>query len=241
MTVGEREFRGSERFRVQRRLGAGGFGVVYQAFDQERREEVALKALRDDNVEALFRLKREFRALADIAHPNLVRLHELLADGDRWFFTMELIEGGSFLHFVRGVPFPDRADSTDRTAAASPPGSPAAPSPMPSGDARKLMALGLDGTPDSESAGPPPLDAERLRSGLRQAVAGIQALHRAGQLHRDIKPSNVLVSREGRVVLLDFGMVTDLSLTGSKRSVSVVGTPAYMSPEQGSARPLTEA
>ena len=72
---------------------------------------VALKALRDGNVEALFRLKREFRALADLAHTNLVRLHELLAREDQWFFTMELIDGVNFLEYVRGTPFPNRGES----------------------------------------------------------------------------------------------------------------------------------
>jgi serine/threonine protein kinase len=242
MTVGEQEFRGTERFRIQRCLGAGGFGVVYQAFDQQRGESVALKALRDGSVEALFRLKREFRALADIAHPNLVRLHELLGEGDQWFFTMELIEGMDFLQFVGGAPFRERADSAERTLPApSPHSSPVSP-PMPSAAARDHLAIGVEGAGDPDSTGPgPQLDTERLRFGLRQAVWGIQALHRAGQLHRDIKPSNVLVARDGRVVLLDFGVVTDLSVAGSKRSISVVGTPAYMSPEQGSARPLSEA
>src|SRR5262249_9411003 len=231
MTVGEQEFRGTERFRVQRRLGAGGVGVVYQAFDQQHGESVALKALRDGNVEALFRLKREFRALADIAHPNLIRLHELLGEGGQWFFTMELIDGVNFLQYVRGAPFRGPSDSTDSTDPAPSPFSPKA-----------LPAPGVDELHDADFEGAaPPLDADRLRSGLRQAVAGIQALHRAGQLHRDIKPSNVLVARDGRVILLDFGMVTDLSLTGSKRSISVVGTPAYMSPEQGSGKPLEAA
>jgi serine/threonine protein kinase len=238
MTLGnEQEFRGTERFVIERRLGAGGFGVVYRAFDRERQTVVALKALRDGNVEALFRLKREFRALADITHPNLVTLHELLADGDQWFFTMELVEGVNFIEYVRGVPISSRSDSSENTepyrASASP--------RFGSGDAAALLRLGLGRSAAPEPALPLLVDPDRVRLGLRQCVAGLQALHRAGQLHRDIKPSNVLISREGRLVLLDFGMATDLSTTGSKKSISVVGTPAYMSPEQGSAGALSEA
>ena len=217
--VKEEEFRGTERFQIQRRLGAGAFGVVYQAFDRERNCVVALKTLRESNVEALYRLKREFRALADIVHPNLITLHELLTHGEQWFFTMELVEGVNFLQFVRG-------ELPITPALPDEPTSPAAPEQTPARDQAT-----------SRHPGRP----ERIRSALRQVVAGLQALHRAGQLHRDIKPSNVLITGEGRLVLLDFGLATDLSLTGSKRTSSIVGTPAYMSPEQGSAKPLSPA
>src|SRR5262245_12773400 len=166
----EQGFAGTERFQIQRRLGAGGFGVVYQALDRNRGVVVALKALQDGNVEALFRLKREFRALADIAHTNLIRLYELLAHDDQWFFTMELVDGVNFLQFVRGTPFPDPADSVEQTDVLSSP-----PSPVPSGAARELMALGL-GTHGPDSFAPPPLLPDRLREALRQAVRGIQAL-----------------------------------------------------------------
>src|SRR5262249_7160955 len=98
----EEEFRGTEQFVVQRRLGEGSFGVVYQAMDRKRGRPVALKTLRDGNVEALYRLKQEFRALTDIVHRNLVPLYELLVHEDRWFFTMELIEGVNFLQYVAG-------------------------------------------------------------------------------------------------------------------------------------------
>ena len=230
------DFGGTDRFSIESRLGAGGFGVVYRAYDRERRNVVAVKALRRAESDALYRFKHEFRSLADISHPNLVALYELLSEKEQWFFTMELVEGVNFLDHVRGM--------RSRGHAASAAGTQPLPTPKPSiasEAAPDLLRLGLRTPESSESVVVPPFDPHVLRSALRQAVAGIQALHRAGQLHRDIKPSNVLISNEGRVVLLDFGLVTDLSLSGSKRSSSVVGTPAYMSPEQGSSLPLSQS
>ena len=95
-------FQGTERFTVERHLGAGAFGVVYQVFDHQLQERVALKTLHKDNAGALYRFKREFRVLSDLNHPNLVTLYELLSDGEQWFFTMELLDGQNFLEYVCG-------------------------------------------------------------------------------------------------------------------------------------------
>jgi tetratricopeptide (TPR) repeat protein len=90
-----------KRFRVLRQLGEGGMGVVYEAHDDERGARVALKTVPNMTPAALARFKREFRAVADVQHPNLVSLGELVAEGDKWFFTMELVEGGDFLEHVQ--------------------------------------------------------------------------------------------------------------------------------------------
>ena len=89
----EAEFRGTERFTVLRRLGAGGMGVVYAVHDGVRHEAIALKTLRRAQPADVFRLKREFRSLADVSHPNVVCLYELVVEAEHCFFTMELVNG----------------------------------------------------------------------------------------------------------------------------------------------------
>jgi tetratricopeptide (TPR) repeat protein len=82
----------------------------------------------------------------------------------------------------------------------------------------------------------------RLTAALQQLIIGVSALHRFGKLHRDIKPSNVLVTPDGRVVILDFGLITELFPDGLIGHEPVAGgTPAYLPPEEGSGLPSSEA
>jgi eukaryotic-like serine/threonine-protein kinase len=97
------DFRGTDRFTVRRQLGAGGMGVVYEVHDHSRNEVVALKTLLRARAADIYRLKREFRSLTDIAHTNLVSLYELIVDGANCFFTMELVQGVNFVEYVRST------------------------------------------------------------------------------------------------------------------------------------------
>src|SRR5438093_912963 len=198
------EFGGTDRFLVQERLGAGGYGVVYRAIDRERNLPVALKTLRHVAPKALVRFKEEFRALADVSHPNLVTLYELSSYEEQWFFTMELLDGVNFLWYVRGETSPAESGST--SAVSAPTGS----------DLRAIFDR--PGDEPGAVSGPPAasLSLDRLRQALPQLVEGVLALHDAGKLHRDIKPSNVLVTRGGRVVLLDFGLVAEIAPADSR-------------------------
>src|SRR5262249_47262540 len=104
-----------ERFEVLRRLGEGGMGVVYEAFDRERQTHVALKTIRFPDAATVFRFKQEFRALADVVHPNLAALYELVSAAGQTFFTMELVSGVDFLehvHFGADVPFAETVTSS---------------------------------------------------------------------------------------------------------------------------------
>src|SRR5690242_84028 len=184
-----------ERFSVERALGVGAFGSVFVVWDREREQRVALKRLERADPGSIYRFKQEFRALADLVHPNLVRLHELFALDDGWCFTMDLVEGVRFDNWARGIDVPAGFDSAGETVS-------------PSADRRGASETVGEGppsrgTPDARPLPPRlPFDDERLRSATRELFRGVLALHGAGILHRDLKPSNVLVERSGRVAIL---------------------------------------
>jgi hypothetical protein len=166
------DFRGTDRFAIRGRLGAGGMGVVYQAFDRERGQVVALKTLRDLDARALYRFKSEFRALADLAHPNLVRLGELYGEGEDWFFTMELLVGVDFLDWVRGAAVPSwheggesittpMAPDALRTPAPDGPVTIPAPVPAPDSDPRESWSQVVTQTAGAPRPLAPPADERR--------------------------------------------------------------------------------
>jgi serine/threonine protein kinase len=222
-----------QRYEIRGTLGSGGVGVVYRAFDHARGSEVALKTLRRTGALDLYRFKREFRALADIVHPNLASLYELHTVDDEWFFTMELVEGRSFIEHVRPHDSLDDAPPVDGVTRTVQPRSPRASDPGPSLRDHVRQRI-VDA----------PLDHERLEAAFYQLVDGVHAIHLAGKLHRDLKPSNVLVDGAGRLVLLDFGLVAELATDGLHSqggNGAVTGTPAYMSPEQATGGALDEA
>ncbi len=230
----------NKRFELISRLGTGGLGVVYKAFDREKQETVALKTLKATDPQAIFRLKNEFRSLQDLQHRNLVSLGELFEADGRWYFTMELVEGVDFVRYVRreesfngktaGELFTSDGSAQPKTIS----GRTGVTAPHPSvQNSFETSSKGecTDGGCKKQGK----FDEHRLRGALLQLVDGLSALHGAGSVHRDIKPSNILVSREGRVVLLDFGLARH-STPGelSTEHGGPLGTMAYMAPEQAS-------
>ncbi|HEX9104127.1 MAG TPA: serine/threonine-protein kinase, partial [Polyangia bacterium] len=227
MSSVELDLRSNGRFDVLRRLGEGGMGVVYEAYDRERRMRVALKTLRTLSAEGILRFKNEFRALQDLSHPNLCTLGELISLGRQWFFTMELVDGVDLLGWVRpqreGVPAPAVTTSHELVV-----------DPSPSADTLRPHASAVQRL---ERAARPPVDVARLRAALVDLARGVSALHAVGVVHRDIKPSNILVEQKtGRVVLLDFGLAQSATYRPGESDIRVVGTADYMAPEQASGR-----
>lgn len=174
-------------YRVTRKLGEGGMGVVYAAVDEKLNRPVAVKTIRDAGADTAARERfwREARAAAAVNHPNICQLYDIAEDGDQLFLVMELLEG----------------------------------QPL----SEKLQAGSMS-----------PHDALSL---LLPVLEALEALHARGIVHRDLKPSNVFVTSYG-VKLLDFGLARqvadDLAATAPDLTVAgqLVGTPAYMAPEQ---------
>src|SRR4030095_14497071 len=160
MISGE-DFLGTDRFKLMRRLGNGGMGVVYEAYDQKRDKTVALKTLINAEPAYIYRLKTEFRSLSDVAHPNLVSLYELESDGRYWFFTMELVNGVNFLDYVRD----SETIGIDKSVLS-----------LEELDTLETLPLPISTRAQSFNEG-------RLRLALKQLAEGLNALHENGKLH----------------------------------------------------------
>lgn len=209
------------RYQFVRELGRGGMGVVHEVIDSRSGENLALKEMLDADARSLLRFKREFRVVAELHHPNLVRLYELGCADGAWFFTMELVRGQNLLRAA--LP-----GWSDPTAAADATADPLLLSASPDSHDQAEVQLHADRQPTSLSARLPV-----IRDVFQQLLAALEFLHAHGIVHRDLKPSNILVSESGQVKLLDFGLARHrdhqqlVSRTGA-----AVGTVSYMAPEQ---------
>ncbi|MCA1664204.1 MAG: serine/threonine-protein kinase, partial [Myxococcales bacterium] len=193
------------RYRLRERIGEGGMGVVFAAYDPELDRTVAVKVLHPGlggpGSRGEERLRREGQTMARMAHANVIRVYDVGVQGDIVFVAMEHIAGGTLKSWL--------ADA--------------------------------------------PRSADEILATFAQAARGLAAAHDANLVHRDFKPSNVLVSNDGRVLVTDFGvarasidppsrdgaaaLVDPLGATMT-RAGSLVGTPAYMAPEQLQGRPV---
>jgi serine/threonine protein kinase len=174
------------RFLIERRIGSGGFGVVYEAWDGRLERPVAVKAI-EQRGEAGRRVLREAQAAARLNHPGIVTLYELGEEDGNALLVTELVEGSTLAHLANAGELSDR----------------------------EIGEIGAD-----------------LCEALDHA-------HSRGVVHRDIKPQNVQVieDSEPRAKLMDFGvahLADDAPLTAVG---DVVGTLAYMAPEQAEGKP----
>ena len=204
------------RYVVIDEIGSGGMGRVYRAYDPKLRREVALKRLRmagGASPAARTRMLREAQSMAQLSHPNVVPVYDVDVDDGSLFIAMEFVDGDT----LRGWLDHDQRSWQD------------------------IVGVFLE------------------------AGEGLLAAHRQGIVHRDFKPANVIVGRDGRTRVMDFGLArTQTGLPSSSPQLdeevqaraleasaslgaddledltghdTVVGTPAYMAPEQHVGRP----
>jgi len=181
------------RYRLERRLGAGGFGVVWLAWDEKLEREVAVKAIPRENGSGE-RVEREARAAARLNHPGIVGIYELAADEHDIYLVSELVRGRTLAELVQAGAIADR-------------------------------------------------DVARIGVALCDAL---DHAHGRGVIHRDVKPQNVMVVAEpaagtGFAKLADFGVAHVVSGDPLTHTGDVVGTLAYMSPEQAEGARVTPA
>jgi eukaryotic-like serine/threonine-protein kinase len=225
-----------ERYDFEEQIGEGATGTVFRVWDRKTERRVALKLLTEVSAPSLVRFKEEFRNLAQVRHPNVVRIFELTSVDDLWFYTMELIDGQELMEYlalqeIEGSLGPRPTFEQIRTRR---------------WDSIYRTRTSPDTVIISAAEGWSMLSRRYLRNlriALRQLASGIRAIHDVGFVHRDVKPGNVVVTDDGRVVLLDFGLARpiDAGSRGGDELSSFAGTPGYMSPEQASRLPLNEA
>ncbi|MGL4513059.1 MAG: protein kinase domain-containing protein [Lacipirellulaceae bacterium] len=229
-----------------REIGRGGMGVVYEAVERSLRRRVALKVLPFAAVldqRQITRFRNEAQAAAQLHHPHIVPVFAIGQERGVHYYAMQHIEGQSVAQAiaemraeaegegaVRGAP--PSATTIDAAAGRATP-----PAGDPTQGANPVGAgpIGFSVT----GQGSRPRRSAQLCSSAKLAADAADALQHAhdyGVVHRDIKPSNLLLDRQGKVWVADFGLARMQSDLGVTHTGDVVGTLRYMSPEQARGR-----
>ncbi|MBL8748192.1 MAG: serine/threonine protein kinase [Planctomycetes bacterium] len=213
-------------YRPLRRIGAGGMGNVWVAEQVALKRRVALKLIRPEQLwfaGARERFAREVHAIGKLQHPGIVPVHDAGETAGLPWLAMELVDGASLDEVLAAL--------GDRE-----------PASLTGADLEAAVQRIVAGRRDAESASPaasstrPALfTGSWVSACLRIARAVADALvhaHERGVLHRDVKPSNVMLTPDGRALLLDFGLARSDDAVRMTQDQSQLGSPAYMSPEQ---------
>ncbi|CAN5918426.1 hypothetical protein BH11MYX3_BH11MYX3_45180 [soil metagenome] len=216
-----------DRYHIVRELGRGGMGVVYLGRDLRLDMDVAIKFRGVIHSDATLWLKREFRSVASLRHPNLVELYELVAHDASCYFTVEYLPGLDPRRYVErprpgfaNVPIdPGATHDTTRSAP-----------PLQEAHTEVTLSPTVAAVPSLRLV--PLIDFARVRTVLSQLSEGLAFLHARGVIHRDVKPSNAIVV-DGSVKLLDFGLALERRRQDEDlaRETRIVGTAAYLAPE----------
>ena len=239
-------------FQIVKRLGAGGMGIVYLARQVSLDRLVALKVLGTaltDHSE-IARFQREAQAIAKLNHPGIAGIHFVGQDRQVCYIVMEYIDGASLRDVLRHlVVSRHSSQSMDAVLQAMEAGADQVPevrfdqetvsaTPKSRMDDKPIEFGSL--TPEATKLMSTPDHVRRCCEIVRDAALALAHAHERGVIHRDLKPENLLLDRQRRVYVIDFGLARffeDVTLTNTG---ALVGTPLYMSPEQVSGRVVVD-
>lgn len=225
-------------FRIEYELGRGGMGVVYAARQVALDRTVALKVLpADGRVEprAVARFRRESSLLASLDHPSLVEVLTVGRDRGCEYFAMEMVDGVPLNRVLRELGA--SAAALDGSSVGS-----TVDGLLAQASQRRAAGTTETGTASSSSSSSSSSASaatQRSRSHFEEAARiawqiadALAHAHDAGVLHRDVKPSNILLRRDGRAVLTDFGLAREVGRPSMTQSGEFAGTAYYAAPEQ---------